>query len=325
MTTERPIWPFTLNAHDIVCIAYRGLLGREPDPAGLAYWTNVIADAGDPTLVFQSVMASPEYLSRQVEKPDWTALGSRAHKLLGRNPRIVDIGAQTFDDHVYSALTSHFATEIIGFDPLDDRLKERERKESDSRLTLLPFAIGDGSDHLLHINNEDATSSLFGLDHASNRNFNHLSTLFTVDTRTVSTRCLDDVLPDQDVDFLKLDVQGAEVMALSGAARTLTRTAVVHCEVEFLPIYSGQPLFGDVDRLLRAAGFQFVDFPVLKRYRYEQSPEALWGDDHLIWADAVYFRETSDPTTLAAQALIAAVIYRKLSLADHLLRKGDQR
>jgi hypothetical protein len=120
------------------------------------------------------------------------------------------------------------------------------------------------------------------------------------------------------VDFLKLDIQGAELLVLEHAARVLAHTAVVHCEVEFSPIYRGQPLFGDVAAYLAKQGFYFLDFSTLGHYAHDNH-SGLEGNDRLMWADAVFLRESDDAEIKAAQALIAALVYGKTALAAHLL------
>lgn len=312
-------WRFAMQARETVILAYRAMLGREPDHAGLEYWTRAVTEAGDPTVVFAGIAASSEYRERTAGTEDWMPVASHAVALLARPPVIVDIGAQALDGHVYDRLTAHFPCELIGFDPLEERLDERRSTEGRPGLHLLPYAIGDGATHVLHINNEDATSSLFPLNSSFTCQFNHLSSLTTVATTEVSTKRLDDVVRSPRIDLMKLDIQGAELMALTGATDNLSRTAVVHCEVEFAEIYQDQPLFGEVDRLLRSAGFEFIDLPVLKRYHYVGDKAYATSLDRLIWGDAVYFKTTDDPAVLAAQALIAAAVYGKLSLAQHLL------
>ena len=304
-------------------ILYSLVLGRPADAAGRAHWINVLGLSGDATAVLAGLMASDEARGRNDgSRHACDELGQRALQLLGRPPRVVDVGAQDLVDeqHVYAGLGGRLGEDVIGFDPLEDRLRQRQQTGAGS-MDLLPYALGDGREHLLHINNDDATSSLFPLNDRHNASFNHLSTLRTVRTEALRTRRLDEVLPDGPVDFLKLDVQGAELLVLQGGPQTLARTAAVHCEVEFAPIYSGQPLAADVDRHLRAAGFVLVDYLVPVRYSYLVHSHRN-APDRLLWADAVYMRETMDPEMLFAQALVAAHIYGKPTLAEHLLERA---
>jgi FkbM family methyltransferase len=108
---------------------------------------------------------------------------------------------------------------VIGFEPLAERLQQREAAEGGGSLVLLPYAIGDGARRVLHVNNDDATSSLFPLNKPLCAKFEGLHTLRTVRRVEVETRRLDDVLPTGPVDFLKLDIQGAELLALRSPNR----------------------------------------------------------------------------------------------------------
>jgi FkbM family methyltransferase len=314
---------FVMPAEEVVKALYRHLLGREPDPDGLAGWTNLIRERNDPTFALKGFLESEEYALRnpqtRVEIRQHN-LAERARASLGRMPRIVDIGAQTLgpNSHAYDALMRFCAVEIIGFDPLQDQLAKRHEAEGTENLTLLPYAISDGSRHTLYVNNEDATSSLFPLNVEGNSRFKHLSPLHTVRTEFLDTKILDDVIPEYQIDYLKLDIQGGELMALQGATRTLSRTAAIHCEVEFYPIYKNQPLFADILSFLLANGFYFVDFKDLGKYTC-LNVRNIESADRLLWADALFFRDSPNTEMRAAQALIADVIYGKPSLAAQLL------
>ena len=311
-----------MTSEEYVAALYRLALGREPDSVGLANWLDFMASSGDPVQILGGLLDSEEYRAKhQVQDPADLIL--EALPALTRAPRIVDVGAQslTFEEHIYAPLARVTPVEVIGFEPLENRVQERLLERDGSRLTLLPFAIGDGREHTLYINNDDATSSLYPLNLEHNACFNHISELRTVEERKVQTRRLDDVLPPGPIDFLKLDVQGAELDVLLGASASLEDTAVVHCEVEFSPIYKEQPLYPEIHSHLAASGFALIDLRIPVRYSYLSSAEAS-GQDRLLWADAIFFRESNRREILLMQALIAAVIYRKRSLAAHLLERA---
>jgi FkbM family methyltransferase len=62
------------------------------------------------------------------------------------------------------------------------------------------------------------------------------------------------------VDFIKLDVQGAELDILKGGRKLLQNILGIETEVEFVPLYINQPLFAEVDIFLRQQGFTFFQF-----------------------------------------------------------------
>lgn len=78
------------------------------------------------------------------------------------------------------------------------------------------------------------------------------------------------------IDLLWMDIQGAELLALEGLGGRITEVGLMHLEVEFKPIYHGQPLFEDVDRFLRARGFRLLGFTSYSRY----SGDAVYAATH---------------------------------------------
>ena len=331
-----PEQPVNLPAHEeaaaLVRGVYRGFLGREPDPAGLEYWTARVAAGAAADDLLAAVMGSNEFRQAQAAAQDLDALKRRvaasASALLARPLTVVDIGAQELEGerHVYAPLTERgLAYQIIGFEPQQDKIEASRQRNPDSRVKLYPTFIGDGRQHTFHINNDDATSSLLPLNDALNAQLVDLSHLRTVRTESVSTSRLDDVLADTGhVDFLKLDIQGFELPVLQHAQAVLARTNVVHCEVSFAPIYAGQALFSEVETLLRAAGFYLLDFSSLCRYPSLDAAGQL-SRDRLGWGDAVFLREpdTLGPQDLLAQSLALLLVYDKPSAAAALARRFD--
>jgi FkbM family methyltransferase len=63
--------------------------------------------------------------------------------------------------------------------------------------------------------------------------------------------------------FLSLDTQGSELEILQGGTDTITNHVVaIMTEVEFVPVYEAQPLFGDVEPYLSAQGFELASLEV---------------------------------------------------------------
>lgn len=68
------------------------------------------------------------------------------------------------------------------------------------------------------------------------------------------------------IDLLWMDLQGAELMALMGLGHNIHNVKVIHTEVEFFEIYSGQPLYRDVRNFLKQHGFRLLTFTNFGRY-----------------------------------------------------------
>jgi hypothetical protein len=64
----------------------------------------------------------------------------------------------------------------------------------------------------------------------------------------------------------------------------------VKCEIEFVPLYEGQALFGDVDSFLRQRGFVLFDLS-RSRYRRANFPNDALTQGQLLWGDAAYLKD----------------------------------
>lgn len=86
-------------------------------------------------------------------------------------------------------------------------------------------------------------------------------------------------------DMIKLDLQGAELLCLAGAAECLAHATSVILEVSFIPFQAGQPLIADVLTFMKEKGFRCYD--VL----------ALWHrplDGALAQGDLLFLSERSE-------------------------------
>ncbi len=90
----------------------------------------------------------------------------------------------------------------------------------------------------------------------------------------------------EEIDFIKIDIQGAEMKALEGAEKILNKTIGLEVEVEFQPMYVDQPLFGEINNFLIKKNFEFIDFTLIKRW--ERNQNSSYGQS--IFANVLFLR-----------------------------------
>lgn len=78
----------------------------------------------------------------------------------------------------------------------------------------------------------------------------------SVKTQRVDTFCAKNSIAR--IDFMHLDVQGAELSVLKGCGVLLSTVKCVWMEVEEVALYEGQPLRADVEGFMRANGFKML-------------------------------------------------------------------
>lgn len=107
--------------------------------------------------------------------------------------------------------------------------------------------------------------------------------------------------------LMKLDTQGSELEILSSLnASQLEEVLCVEVEVEFLELYKGQPLFGDVHAFMQGHGFRLLDLRTHRSYRNAKDEPLHYLRKHLntaagsaslsaelVAGDALYIRDAS--------------------------------
>ncbi len=128
-----------------------------------------------------------------------------------------------------------------------------------------------------------------------------------VATETIPTRRLDEIVAaGQTIDFLKIDVEGAELRVLRGSERLLHDGEVlcIRSEFQVLPYYDEHPLLGDQHRYLADHGYRLIDLELNhQRYRRGKIDVPAASDRGMVMAgDAVFIRDP-DRTSLSPVAL----------------------
>lgn len=219
---------------------------------------------------------------------------------------ICDIGASLAEKPPYQALVERGVGQLVGFEPVPAECQRLNEKYGAPH-RFYPCFIGDGAPHTFHETNYYQTGSLFEPNNTLNDYFQNLSVVTQLVARhPVTTVRLDDVEGLDDIDFLKIDVQGAELMVFRNAPRLLARTLLIQSEVEFLHHYKNQPLFADVDIELRQQGFVFHTFDGFGTRAFKplaKTSSLNEGFRQVIWSDAIYVRDWMRLGELSAEKL----------------------
>jgi FkbM family methyltransferase len=208
----------------------------------------------------------------------------------------------------------------------------REHHQGD----ILPYALWSKEAKLvLNINNSPGTSSVLVPNMSFLRQFDESQRFEAKNKITISTKTIDDLESNSkltDVDFMKIDVQGAELDILKGGVNYLKNNLVgLESEVEFSSIYKNQPLFSELEIFVRQElGLELWD--IRKTYwKYSQSRYTNPTKGRLICGDALFLRPistldtwllgmTSDKAKTKLHMLITTTLaYGYLDYADAIL------
>jgi FkbM family methyltransferase len=216
---------------------------------------------------------------------------------------------------------------IIGFDA-DEAACEAANAEFETRNEgwnefHFPYAIAEKAGRAtLHMTKAPMCSSLYPPNDEFLRRFPRLPPLVTTDyTIELETISLDEFCKTEEIqviDFLQVDVQGADLQVLRGAEQALDNGVLaVQVEVEFSALYKGQPLFAEVDQYMRSKGFSLFDLESISRETRCNELFSARRPGQLLWADAIYLRDPlisnsqidlSQPEQLLKLACIADVL-----------------
>lgn len=215
--------------------------------------------------------------------------------LYRRHPLVlVDVGARGGLKSNWSRAQRHLR--LLGFEPDErefNRLVELAGAQGGSNAFFNTALHNRRGPIRLHVARDRGLSSIFEPNREFLDAFPEASRFDTVDVQQVEADSLDDQLRMReitDVDFVKVDTQGSELLVLQGAEDALASSvAGVEVEVEFSAIYKDQPLFADVDTFLRGLGFLLFDLRPC--YWKREAGRSLGGPrGQVIWADALYLK-----------------------------------
>lgn len=215
---------------------------------------------------------------------------------------------------------------IYGFDADADACEaanaDLENRQVNWTEKHIPLALGKSTgEATLYVTRHPMCSSLYQPNEAFLARFKDLVELAGLDfTVEMEVTTLDEFCQQEGVhsiDFLQIDVQGADLQVLQGASDILKTVLGVQIEVEFSPLYLDQPLFADVDTYLRSHDFSLFDLSTARRVRNHSPIVSSAHPGQLLWGDAFYLCDLLQPVEML-HAKTPQQIFKLACVADVL-------
>ena len=173
-----------------------------------------------------------------------------------RRTAIVNIGASDVGDiEIYQPLLDLDIGTMVGFEPLPEQFEILKAKQ-DKNCSILPYAVGDGAVHTMHVCAFWPMSSLLKPDPRQLQQLLPFSDLGRVTKEVpIQTYRLDHIEEISALDFLKIHIQGFELTVFQNGRNKLQQAVSLQVELPFIKTYENQPTFGEIDRVLQSLGF----------------------------------------------------------------------
>lgn len=225
---------------------------------------------------------------------------------------ILEIGALPLEgeeEPFHNLLNIFPESRIIAFE-IDSNLCEELSKKAKTGITYYPVALGRTEEKVtLYETNHPMCCSLYRPNEKFISMYNNMEVAMLKSVSTIDTVSLDYFTKNNNidsVDFIKIDIQGAELDVFKGGVTTLKEVVAIVSEVEFVPHYIDQPLFGDVCSFLAEHSLMFHKFlgmagRSLKPIILENNPN--FPTQHM-WSDAVFIKNIFEIPKLSSPKLL---------------------
>ncbi len=188
----------------------------------------------------------------------------------GKPSGIIHIGAHLMEER--NDYISNGVNKIIWIEANPNIYSKIKSENGNGDEHTFNFAISDVDDKLvkLNITNNGQSSSILDLE---KHKIHHPSIFVTESVEVVSKR-MDTLISENninilDFDFINLDIQGAELLAIKGFGDLLLHIKYIYTEINTNSLYKNCALVWEIDEYLKEYGFQRVE---------TNMTEFEWGD-----------------------------------------------
>lgn len=226
---------------------------------------------------------SEELMNKGIHEPYATEL--MTNKILKPGMVILDIGANIGWFAFHEAKTIGETGRIYAIEPIEDNVSAvkrgiKENKFKNMEVFHLGLAEEDGEKEIAVMKFSNS-ASMFNMEEASDHYKLHAGS-WKIGSTTVKTQTLDSFIAEQgiiveDIDMLRMDVEGYEVEIIMGATETLKNMKSGSCIfLEIHPI-----VFADVDAKFIPAMKTLLDNGFMPKYVETEDTEFPKGYDFL--------------------------------------------
>jgi FkbM family methyltransferase len=179
----------------------------------------------------------------------------------GKPKGVIHIGAHLMEERADYQFHGLYNTVWVEANPrIFERIQYVNRSSAGEK--VYNYAISNIDNHLyeFHITNNGESSSILELDkHREHHPHIHVSETITVPSKRMDTLIKENAIDMRNYDFLNLDIQGAELMALQGFGEQLAQLKYIYTEVNINHLYKDCALMSDIDDYLVNYGFSRVE------------------------------------------------------------------
>jgi FkbM family methyltransferase len=189
----------------------------------------------------------------------------------GKPKGIIHIGAHLMEERNDYISNGLYNTIWVEANPnVFSKIEFINHENSNERVFNFAISNVDNVDVSLNVTNNGQSSSILELE----KHKIHHPSIFVTETLNVKTKRMDTLISENniyinDYDFLNIDIQGAELLALKGFGNLLNNFKFIYTEINTNNIYKNCAIVDDIDEYLNQYGFKRVETSMT---------EFEWGD-----------------------------------------------
>jgi len=249
---------------------------------------------------------------------------------------LLEVGARPvngYKEPFYKLLEFFPGSRIVGFE-VDKVLCDQMNAQASEGVHYYPVALGELNERRpFYVTQDPVCSSLYEPNEELIQLYHRFEVARLKHKTQIDTVSLDHFSKEHKlgpIDFIKIDVQGAELDIFKGASSVLHDALMIVSEVEFIPHYINQPLFGDICAHLANNGLMFHKFIGLTGRSLRPivlNNNTRTSSQH-IWSDAVFIHHIQHLDQLSLQQVlklaILSCVYGSPDLTYYCLSFYDQ-